>query len=51
LICFPVGRGVKIVSVIGRYLERYYPLACALALFGLLLDELGGTPAKTKTQT
>jgi hypothetical protein len=30
LICFPVGRGVKIVSVIGRYLERYYPRAGAL---------------------
>jgi hypothetical protein len=41
LIAMPVGRGAKLITSAGRYLTSYYPLACALVLFGLLLDEAG----------
>jgi hypothetical protein len=41
LIAFPIGRGAKVIAAVGRYLGRYYPLACAMAVYALLLDETG----------
>src|SRR5438132_4607300 len=41
-IAFPLPRGARALAATGRYLETYYPLACALLAFKLLLDELSG---------
>jgi len=41
-IALPVPHGARALAATGRYLQTYYPLACALLAFTMLLEELSG---------
>jgi len=47
-IALPLPRGARLLTQAGRVLQNYYPLACALAVFALLLDEVGAPLTDTR---